>query len=232
MCWPNRRNSFETLQVGEVLSRLTGDTTLIQTVIGSFIAMGLRSLFQFIGGMIMLAVTSFYLFSLNIGLMVLLMFPIIAIGRQVKKLSRESQDKIADASALAGEILNAVPTVQAYTQEHRETKRFAASAELSFLAAIRRTRVRSALTALIITAVMGSIIFVLWIGANQVHEGSNDWRATGFVRSLCSVGGGRCGHHGGSVGRCHARGRCHRALDGTAARAAHDCRDNRTAADT
>src|SRR3569832_1731978 len=111
---------FETLQTGEMLSRLTGDTTLIQTVVGSSVSMGLRSLFQFTGGMIMLAVTSFYLFSLNFGLMALLALPIFAIGRRLKKLSRESQDRIADASALAGEILTAMPTVQSYTQEPRE----------------------------------------------------------------------------------------------------------------
>ncbi len=182
---------FETLQTGEVLSRLTGDTTLIQTVVGSSIAMGLRSLFQFIGGMVMLAVTSFYLFSLNFGLMILLALPIILIGRQVKKLSRESQDKIADASALAGEILNAVPTVQAYTQEQRETKRFADSAELSFITAIRRTRVRAALTALIITAVMGTIIFVLWVGANQVHDGSmTGGQLASFILYAALVAGG------------------------------------------
>ena len=163
---------FETLQTGEVLSRLTGDTTLIQTVVGSSVSMGLRSVFQFIGGMVMLAVTSFYLFSLNLGLMALLILPIVAIGRQVKKLSRESQDRIADASALAGEILNAMPTVQAYTQEEQEAGRFAARTELSFATGIRRTRVRAALTALIITAVMGTIIFVLWIGARQVHAGA------------------------------------------------------------
>lgn len=163
---------FETLQTGEVLSRLTGDTTLIQTVVGSSISMGLRSLFQFIGGMVMLAVTSFYLFSLNLGLMALLTLPIIAIGRKVKKLSRESQDRIADASALAGEILNAMPTVQAYTQEQQESRRFAERTESSFTVAIRRTRVRAGLTALIISAVMGSIIFVLWVGARQVHDGA------------------------------------------------------------
>ncbi|MDP2823014.1 MAG: ABC transporter transmembrane domain-containing protein [Sulfuritalea sp.] len=162
---------FETLQTGEVLSRLTGDTTLIQTVVGSSISMGLRSLFQFIGGMVMLAVTSFYLFSLNLGLMALLILPILAIGRKVKKLSRESQDRIADASALAGEILNAMPTVQAYTQEQHETQRFAERTERSFVTAIKRSRVRSALTVLIITAVMGTIIFVLWVGARQVHDG-------------------------------------------------------------
>ena len=163
---------FETVQTGEVLSRLTGDTTLIQSLIGSSVSMGLRSLFQFIGGMVMLAVTSFYLFSLNLGLMALLMLPIFAVGRRVKMLSRESQDRIADASALAGEILNAIPTVQAYTQERQETGRFTGRAEASFVSAIRRTRVRAALTALIIAASMGAIIFVLWVGANQVHEGS------------------------------------------------------------
>jgi len=182
---------FETLQTGEVLSRLTGDTTLIQTVIGSSISMGLRSLFQFAGGMVMLAVTSFYLFSLNLGLMALLMLPIFAISRKVKKLSRESQDKIADASALAGEILNAIPTVQAYTQEQRETARFAERAEASFVTAIRRTRVRSEMTALIITAVMGTIIFVLWIGANQVHAGSmTGGQLASFVLYAVLVAGG------------------------------------------
>ena len=162
---------FETLQTGEVLSRLTGDTTLIQTVVGSSASMGLRSLFQFAGGMVMLAVTSFYLFSINIGLMVCLIFPIVLIGRSVKKLSRESQDRIADSSAMAGEILNAMPTVQSYTQEKRETHRFANSAQLSFITAIRRVKVRALLTAVIITAVMGTIIFVLWLGARQVSQG-------------------------------------------------------------
>ena len=163
---------FETLQTGEVLSRLTGDTTLIQTVVGSSASMGLRSLFQFTGGLIMLAVTSFYLFSINIGLMICLIFPITLIGRTVKKLSRESQDRIADNSAMAGEILNAMPTVQSYTQEARETHRFAESAQLSFLTAIRRVKVRALLTAVIITAVLGTIIFVLWLGARQVSTGT------------------------------------------------------------
>ncbi len=182
---------FETLQTGEVLSRLTGDTTLIQTVVGSSVSMGLRSLFQFVGGMVMLAVTSFYLFSLNLGLLVIVMLPIIAIGRKVKRLSKESQDKIADASALAGEILNAVPTVQSYTQERHEQKRFSDRAELSFITAIRRTKVRSALTALIITAVMGAIIFVLWVGANEVRHGSmSGGQLASFVLYALLVAGG------------------------------------------
>ncbi len=182
---------FETLQTGEVLSRLTGDTTLVQTVVGSSVSMGLRSLFQFLGGMVMLAVTSFYLFSLNLGLMILLALPIILIGRRVKKLSRESQDKIADSSALAGEILNAVPTVQSFTQEQRETQRFFDSAEKSFVIAIKRIRVRAFLTALIITAVMGAIIFVLWVGANQVREGSMTvGQLASFILYAALVAGG------------------------------------------
>jgi len=163
---------FETTQTGEVLSRLTGDTTLIQTVVGSSVSMGLRSLFQFTGGMLMLAVTNFYLFSLNIGLMLLLILPIIVIGRKVKKLSRESQDRIADSSAMAGEILNAMPTVQSYTQEHAEITRFTASADLSFSTALKRVKVRAMLTMLMVTAILGTIIFVLWIGARQVSAGT------------------------------------------------------------
>lgn len=163
---------FETTQTGEVLSRLTGDTTLIQTVVGSSISMGLRSLFQFVGGMIMLAVTNFYLFSLNIGLMLLLILPILVIGRSVKKLSRESQDRIADSSAMAGEILNAMPTVQSYTQEQREIARFSKSADVSFATALKRVRVRAMLTMIMVTAILGTIIFVLWIGARQVSAGT------------------------------------------------------------
>ena len=182
---------FETLQTGEVLSRLTGDTTLVQTVVGSSISMGLRSLFQFAGGMVMLAVTSVQLFGLIFGLMALLALPITIVGRRVRSLSREAQDRIADASALAGEILNAMPTVQAFTQEDNEAARFAARAETSFATAVRRTRVRAALTGLIIAAVMGTIIFVLWIGARQVQAGALSVGELGaFVIYAALVAGG------------------------------------------
>jgi len=182
---------FETLQTGEVLSRLTGDTTLIQTVVGSSVSLGLRSLFQFVGGMVMLAVTSFHLFALNLGLMICLALPIIGVGRRVKKLSRESQDRIADSSALAGEILNAMPTVQAYTQEAREAARFTARTETSFTTAIRRTRLRAVMTALIICAVMGTIIFVLWVGARQVNDGlMTHGELLSFVLYAALVAGG------------------------------------------
>jgi ATP-binding cassette, subfamily B, bacterial len=181
---------FETTQTGEVLSRLTGDTTLIQTVVGSSVSMGLRNLFQFIGGMVMLAVTNFYLFSLNIGLMLMLILPIILIGRKVKKLSRESQDRIADSSAMAGEILNAMPTVQSYTQEHAEISRFSKSADLSFTTALKRVKVRSMLTMLMVTAVLGTIIFVLWVGARQVSAGEmSGGQLASFVMYAMMVAG-------------------------------------------
>ena len=182
---------FETLQTGEVLSRLSGDTTLVQTVVGSSVSMGLRSLFQFVGGMVMLAATSVQLFAMIFGLMAVLALPIVLIGRRVRALSRASQDRIADASALAGEILNAMPTVQAFTQEDREAARFAERSETGFQAAIRRTRVRALLTALIITAVMGTIIFVLWIGARQVQAGTLSMGELGaFLIYAALVAGG------------------------------------------
>ena len=182
---------FETLQTGEVLSRLTGDTTLVQAVVGSSVSMGLRSLFQFVGGMVMLAATSVHLFAMIFGLMALLALPIVVIGRRVRKLSRESQDRIADASALAGEILNAMPTVQAFTQEEREAARFAERSETGFRSAVRRTRVRALLTALIITAVMGTIVFVLWIGARQVQAGTLSMGELGaFLIYAALVAGG------------------------------------------
>ncbi|WP_299693351.1 ABC transporter transmembrane domain-containing protein [Hydrocarboniphaga sp.] len=163
---------FETTRTGEVLSRLTGDTTLVQTVVGSSISMGLRSFFQFIGGLVMLAVTSFKLFAVTVVLLLVVVAPLVWVGRRVRKLSRESQDRVADSSAMAGEILNAMPTVQAFTQEPAEARRFDTTVENSFDSAIRRTRVRAAMTAGIIGGVFGAIVFVLWLGAKAVTAGT------------------------------------------------------------
>ena len=93
---------FEHTQTGEVLSRLTADTTVIQTVVGSSMSMGLRSAAQFLGGMVMLAVTSLTLFAVTLGLLVVVMVPIVIVSRQVRRLSRESQDRVADTAAVAG----------------------------------------------------------------------------------------------------------------------------------
>ncbi|MEH6437438.1 ABC transporter transmembrane domain-containing protein [Massilia sp. DD77] len=163
---------FETTRTGEVLSRLTTDTTLIQTVVGTSISLALRNTLLFTGGLVMLFVTSPKLTSIILGLMVLVVLPIVMFGRRVRKLSRDSQDRIADASALAGEILNAMPTVQAFTHEAQEAQRFGASVEEAFVTAIRRIRARATLTMLAILLVFGAIVFVLWLGAHAVLQGS------------------------------------------------------------
>ncbi len=164
---------FETSQTGEVLSRLTTDTTLIQTVVGTSISMGLRNApSSSPGGLAMMFVTSAKLSSIIIGLLVLTVLPIVMFGRRVRKLSRDSQDRIADASAMAGEILNAMPTVQAFTHERIEADRFRASVERAFATAIRRIRARALLTVIAILLVFGAIVFVLWLGAHAVIQGT------------------------------------------------------------
>ena len=163
---------FETTKTGEVLSRLTTDTTLIQSVVGTSISMALRNVLLFLGGLVMLFVTSPKLSSIIIGLLVLTVLPIVIFGRRVRKLSRDSQDRVADASAMAGEILNAMPTVQAFTHENLEAKRFGGSVEGAFSTAMRRIQARAFLTMLVIVLVFGTIVFVLWLGAHAVLEGT------------------------------------------------------------
>ncbi|HYD80723.1 MAG TPA: ABC transporter transmembrane domain-containing protein [Paucimonas sp.] len=163
---------FETTRTGEVLSRLTTDTTLIQTLVGSSISMALRNTLLFGGGLVMLFITSAKLSSIIIVLLAIVVLPIVLYGRRVRKLSRDSQDRVADASALAGEVLNAMTTVQAYTQEQAEAKRFGASVERAFRTGMQRIRARSLLTALAILLVFGAIVFVLWLGAHAVMRGA------------------------------------------------------------
>jgi ATP-binding cassette subfamily B protein len=163
---------FETTQTGEVLSRLTTDTTLIQAVVGTSISLALRNTLLFLGGLVMLFVTSAKLTAIILALLVAVILPIVLFGRRVRKLSRDSQDRIADASALAGEILNAMPTVQAYTHEQIEANRFGSSVEGAFSAAMQRIRARSLLTMLAIVLIFGTIVFVLWLGAHAVLEGT------------------------------------------------------------
>ena len=162
---------FETTQSGEVLSRLTADTTLIQTVVGTSLSMGLRNFFLLTGGVAMLAVTSPVLSGYIIGTLVVVIAPILIFGRRVRRLSRASQDKIANASALAGEVLNAMPTVQSYAQEPFEARRFGGAVELAFETALTRIRARAWLTAVVIVLVFTAIVFVLWLGAQAVLAG-------------------------------------------------------------
>ncbi|WP_019140582.1 ABC transporter transmembrane domain-containing protein [Noviherbaspirillum massiliense] len=162
---------FETTQTGEVLSRLTTDTTLIQSLVGTSISMALRNALLFVGGLAMLFVTSAKLSSIILVLLAAVVLPIVIFGRRVRKLSRESQDRVADASALAGEILNAMPIVQAYTREQQEAGRFRSAVEQAFRTALARIRARSLLTVIAILLVFGAIVFVLWLGAHAVVRG-------------------------------------------------------------
>ena len=163
---------FETTRVGEVLSRLTADTTLVQSISGVNLSILLRSSLSLIGGLVMLTLTSAKLTGVIVVLIPVVVVPLIMIGRQVRGLSRASQDRIADSSGLAGETLNAIQTVQAYTMEEVQSQRYAGAVEASFATAMRRTRVRSWLTAVGISLIFAGITFVLWLGAHQMVAGT------------------------------------------------------------
>jgi ATP-binding cassette subfamily B protein len=162
---------FEITRTGEVLSRLTADTTLIQTVVGSSASVAMRNLVMFVGGLVLLIVTSAKLSAIVVGAVLLVMIPLILFGRWVRSLSRKSQDRIADTSARASETLNAVATVQAFTHEDIDRTLFGDAVELSFHVAVRRTTARAVMTAAAMFGGFASIIGVLWVGAHDVHAG-------------------------------------------------------------
>jgi ATP-binding cassette subfamily B protein len=159
---------FEVTRTGEVLSRLTADTTLIQTVIGSSASVAARNAVTLIGGLAMMFVTSLKLSALVVGAVALVMLPLMLFGRWVRSLSRKSQDKIADTSAHASETINAVQTVQAFTHEKYERRFFGAAVEDSFAMAILRTRARAVMTGVVIFAVFAAIVCVGWVGAQDM----------------------------------------------------------------
>jgi ATP-binding cassette subfamily B protein len=162
---------FETTKTGEVVSRLTTDTTLIQTVVGSSASIALRNLLMLIGGVAFLVITSPTLAAYVLLGVPLVVAPIVFFGRRVRKLSRASQDRIADVGATATEKLNAIPTIQAFTQEDAERRAFASVSENAFRAAVRRINARAWLTAAVILLVFAAIDFVLWRGAKGVLSG-------------------------------------------------------------
>jgi ATP-binding cassette, subfamily B, bacterial len=162
---------FEVTRIGEVLSRLTADTTLVQSIAGVNLSITLRSALSLTGSLVMLGVTSLKLTAILVVLIPVVIVPLIVLGRRVRRLSRTSQDRIADTSSIADETLNAVQTVQAFTLEQINTDRFDAAVEDSFTAAVRRTKTRSTLTALATMLVFGAITFVLWMGAHAVVRG-------------------------------------------------------------
>ena len=162
---------FETTQTGEVLSRLTGDTTLVQTVVGSSLSMGLRNLVMGVGAIGMLVYTNPYLMLQIIGALVVIVAPTVIFGRRVRKLSRASQDRVADSSAIAAEVLNAIPVVQSYTAEAREATRFNQSSTDAFNVAIRRSRARTVLVAFLIIATSAALLWGLYQGTQAVMRG-------------------------------------------------------------
>lgn len=162
---------YEVTRTGEVLSRLTTDTTLIQSVVGSSLSVAMRSMVTLVGGLIMLVITSPRLTGMILVLVPVVVGPILYYGRKLRKLSRASQDRIADSSGIAGETLNAIRIIQAFTLEGFQGKRFSDSVEQSFAVALQRIRTRAWLTAMSITIVFGSIVFVLWVGAHDVITG-------------------------------------------------------------
>ena len=162
---------FETARTGEVMSRLTTDTTILQVVIGSSASVALRNLLLLVGGTVMLFITSAWLTGLVFVLVPLVVLPIVVFGRRVRRLSRAAQDRVADVGAQIEESLNAIRTVQAFTHEAIERRRFAERVEAAFAVAVRRVRARALLTALVMISVFGGVTLVLWVGGREVLAG-------------------------------------------------------------
>jgi ATP-binding cassette subfamily B protein len=163
---------FEENRPGEIASRLTADTTLIQTVVGSSASIALRNLLMFLGGVVLLLLISPKLLSLIALVVPIVIAPLVMIGRQVRKLSRRSQDRVAAMGAMANEALDAIQTVQAFTREREERSRFVEAVEAAFDTARRRISVRAGMTGIVILLVFGAIDLVLWQGAKDVISGT------------------------------------------------------------
>jgi ATP-binding cassette subfamily B protein len=162
---------FEVTRTGEVLSRLTADTTLVQAIAGVNLSITLRSVVSLVGALLMLALSSPRLTAVIVAMVPLVIVPLILFGRRVRGLSRAAQDRLADTSGLVDETLNAIQTVQAFTLEQLQGERYREAVEHSFAAAIRRSRARAWLTAVGTTLVFGGITYVLWLGAHAVLAG-------------------------------------------------------------
>ncbi len=162
---------FGTTRTGEVLSRLNTDTTLVETLVGSTVSFGVRNLLMLVASSIALALTAPSLAGVIGLLIVLIIVPVVMLGRWVRRLSRSAQDRVADFSAHADETINAVQTVQTFAQEARERERFATAVESAFVAARDRIRASTLLIVLVILMTFGAITFVLWLGARSVLSG-------------------------------------------------------------
>ena len=163
---------YETTQTGEVMSRITTDTTLVQSIFGSGLSIALRSVVMLVGALIMLFITSAKLTSLLFLLIPVVVIPVLIYGRKVRSLSRASQDRIADTSSQAGETLNAVHIIQAFTLENFQSLKFAQTVEAAFTTAKRRIQMSALLSASIVLITFSSIVCVLWVGAKEVINGT------------------------------------------------------------
>ncbi|MED5338761.1 MAG: ABC transporter transmembrane domain-containing protein [Pseudomonadota bacterium] len=162
---------FETRRTGEVLSRLSTDTTLVQVVVGSSVSIALRNLLLLVGGLIMLLVTSAKLTGLVLLVVPIVVAPIVLLGRRVRALSRDSQDRVADVGVYVEETLTGIRAVQAFVHEAVDRQRFGVRVEDAFATAIRRVRTRGILTAIVIALIFGAIAVILWIGGRDVLAG-------------------------------------------------------------
>ena len=160
---------FERIMTGEILSRVTTDTTLIQSVVGSSISIALRNILIFIGGMIMMLVTSPKLTIMVLLLVPLILTPILSLSRKLRRLGRENQDWVAASSGKASEALSHVQTVQAFTNEKSTSDSFADVTEKSYVSAIRRVKTRALMTIFVIFLIFTGIVCVLWVGALDVR---------------------------------------------------------------
>lgn len=162
---------FEDNRSGDIMSRLTTDTTLLQSIIGSSFSMALRSLISVIGALVLLFITNFKLSLIVLVCVPAVLLPILLLGRRVRQLSRDSQDSIADVGTYAGEIIQQIKTVQSYTQESQERHAFAREVERAFAVARSRVRQRAVLMALVILLVFIALATMLWVGGSDVIHG-------------------------------------------------------------
>ena len=162
---------FDSSRSGELISRLTADTTQIKSAVGASVSIALRNVMLFIGATAMMVVTSPRLSGLVLLAIPLIVLPLMAFGRWVRRLSRNAQDTLADASAYASELVGGIRTVQAYTGERLANARFGGDVEQAYDAAVGSTRARALLTAIVIFIVFTSVVVILWIGSNDVESG-------------------------------------------------------------
>ena len=162
---------YEVTRTGEILSRLTTDTTLLQVVVGTSVPIALRNLMMLIGGTVLLFVTSAKLTGLVFLVTPLVLLPVVWYGRRVKRLSRASQDRVADVGSYVDETLTGIRTVQAFGHENIDRERFAGHAERAFATAVERVRARAMLTALVIALVFSAVSSVLWVGGHDLFAG-------------------------------------------------------------